>query len=463
VSGAPDVSAVPSPSAPPPGGRRPLVRTTLLLAPLQLALRLGEAAFPLFLAAWFGSTAETDVYVFAATVFTLAGALVFSAYRDSAIVPIVTELRLRRPGELPPVLGSLVVYTALASAVCAALVGSAAGAWFLVRYPQPLRGLALAMVAPLCLHLVLMAMTFLLVALLNAVHRFAAAPLAAAAGMGTTLLVLAAVRGPLGVAGIAWAQVAGELVGLLLLAALALRVTGLRFRLTTARPEPVRRFAALMLSHVGGQAITRMNPLVDQLFAGFVAVAGGATALKLAGDVAGAPTSLVQAALLPVLLSHLSEDFTRGERARFAATVRRSLLVLVPLLALVSAAMILLRRPLLELVYLRGAITPADIARMAPVLVACAVGLAPFGALLVLARAHVAAGNTRIMVSMGALNAGCNLALNAALAGPLGLPGIALATSITNLIVAVVFWVRLRPRLAPGAGAAPSPGAATGC
>ena len=74
-----------------------LARTTLLLTPLQLVLRLAEAAFPLFLAAWFGSSAETDVYVFAATVFTLAGALVFAAYRDSALIPILTELRLRRP------------------------------------------------------------------------------------------------------------------------------------------------------------------------------------------------------------------------------------------------------------------------------------------------------------------------------------------------------------------------------
>jgi putative peptidoglycan lipid II flippase len=96
------------------------------------------------------------------------------------------------------------------------------------------------------------------------------------------------------------------------------------------------------------------------------------------------------------------------------------------------------------LLYLRGAMTPGDIDVMSPVLLCNLLGLAPFGALLILARAHVAAGNTRIMVGMGMLNAGCNLALNALLVWPLGLAGIALGTSITSLIVAIVFWVRLR-------------------
>ena len=70
-------------------------------------------------------------------------------------------------------------------------------------------------------------------------------------------------------------------------------------------------------------------------------------------------------------------------------------------------------------------------------------GAAPFGALLVLARAHVARQNSRIMPSAGVLNATLNAAFNLALIGPLGLSGIALSTSITYFVVAVVFWVRL--------------------
>jgi putative peptidoglycan lipid II flippase len=432
-----------------PRQHRSLGRTTLLLTPLQLVLRLTEAAFPLCLAAWFGSSARTDVYVFAATVFTLAGALLFAAYRDSALIPILTEVRLRRPAELPRVRGALVVYTALAAAAFAVLMGALAAAWFQLRYPAALRPLALALILPLCLHLVFLALSFLLVALLHAEHRFVAAAVAFAAGKGGTLLLLALVEGRGGVVGIPWAQAGGELAALVLLALLA-RGSGLPIRLTTSRPRPVRRFAALTLSQVGGHAITRLNPLVDQLFAGTLAVAGASTLLKLAGDASLAPTSLLQATLLPVLLSHLSEDITRRDRERFRATVRRSLAVVLPLLVLAAAGMIALRRPLLELLYLRGAMTPAQIDQMTPVFLGHLLGLPGFGALLLLARAHVAAGNTRLLLPLGALNATLNIALNAALMPLLGLPGIALATSATSTTIALVFWLRLRPLLQRG-------------
>ena len=428
--------------------RRPgLARTALLLTPLQLTLRLGEAVFPLFLAAWFGSSAQTDVYVFAATLFTFAGALVFAAYRDSALIPILTDLRLHRPGELPEVVGALLVHTALVAAGWGLLVAGAAWLWFQARYAPPLQELAGSLILPLTLHLVAVALSFLLTAVLNAQRRFMAAPVGAALGMGTTLGLLALGRVRHGVVAIAWAQLAGELVAVVTLLLLTRLAAGVRLRFTRRLPDPVRRFAAQMPAHLGGQAITRLNPLVDQLFAQLVPLAGGTTLLKLAGDVPGGPSSLLQAALLPVLLSHLSEDFARGERARFRRSVHRALAAVVSLLAIVALAMALFRRPLLRLLYLRGEMTIQAVEAMSPILLTALVGLPGFGALLVLARAHIAAGNTRIMVSMGALNAGTNVILNAVLVSPLGLSGITLATSLTNLLVAVVFWFRLRTHL----------------
>jgi putative peptidoglycan lipid II flippase len=74
-------------------------------------------------------------------------------------------------------------------------------------------------------------------------------------------------------------------------------------------------------------------------------------------------------------------------------------------------------------------------------------GLAPFGALLVMARAHVAMQNSRIMLSMGVLNAALNAGLNVALLPWLGLEGIALSTSCTYAVVAIVFAVRFHLRL----------------
>jgi peptidoglycan biosynthesis protein MviN/MurJ (putative lipid II flippase) len=85
----------------------------------------------------------------------------------------------------------------------------------------------------------------------------------------------------------------------------------------------------------------------------------------------------------------------------------------------------------------------AGVERIVAILPWAVVGAAPFGALLVLARAHVALQNSRIMPSMGILNGVLNAAFNALFVGGLGLSGIALSTSVTYVVVALVFWLRL--------------------
>jgi putative peptidoglycan lipid II flippase len=210
---------------------------------------------------------------------------------------------------------------------------------------------------------------------------------------------------------------------------------------TLARPEPVRRIFSLVRLEVAGSLITRINPVIDQLMAGLAGVVGGGTLLRYAGDVASLPTSVLQAVLFPVLLTRLAQEAKRP--SEFAATTRRTLLAVVCLLAGLSALIVAFRMPLCALLFLHGAMDRAGVARIADILPWALAGAAPFGALLVLARAHVAQQNSRIMPGMGVLNSTLNAAFNLAFVRSLGLAGIALSTTLTYVVVAVVFWIRL--------------------
>ena len=84
---------------------------------------------------------------------------------------------------------------------------------------------------------------------------------------------------------------------------------------------------------------------------------------------------------------------------------------------------------------------------MATILPYALLGVAPFGALLVLARAHVALQNVRIMIPMGILNVTLNASLDFVLFFALGLRGVALSTSLMQLAIAGVFWWLLQRRL----------------
>ena len=84
-----------------PAKKKSLTRTSLLLLPAQIVVRAFEGLLPVLMAAWFGHSHATDVYYFAFFVFAFAGSLVFSAYQDSSLVPVLAETRLSDPKGLP--------------------------------------------------------------------------------------------------------------------------------------------------------------------------------------------------------------------------------------------------------------------------------------------------------------------------------------------------------------------------
>lgn len=435
-------------SAPDPPEKKSILRTTLVVLPAQVIFRGIEAVLPLLLVYWFGRSTATDVYNFVFAVFTFAGSLVFTAYQDSALVPILAEERLANPDGLPRLRGSLLAHTWAIGGAVALAVGALAFASFAFRFSGPDLTLAARMVVPFTLFLVATSTRTFFGTLLAVEHRFLVQPVASCLGMLANLGVLAAGHDALGVALVPAAALVGEVVATAVLAAYAIRLLGMRIRLCFERPPALVRFSKLIASEVGGGAVTRVNPVVDQFMAGLAGVIGGGTILRYSGDVATLPTSLLQAALLPVLLSHLSDEFARGQLATIRRTVARALAAVCGILVAATALLWAVRAPLLRFVFLRGRMDAAGVDRMIHVFPYHLVGLAPFGALLVLARAHVALKNSTIMLSMGIFNAACNAVFNVVLLRVLGLEGIALSTSCVQAAVAVVFWVRFEKRIA---------------
>ncbi len=427
--------------------RPSIVRTSLLLLALQVVFRVGDAVLPLLLAAWFGRNHATDVYFFSWAAFAFAGSVVFSAFQDSAIVPILSEVKLLGPALWSRVTGSLLAHTLILGGLLSACIGILALCVFATRYDNEELALAAKMVPLFCVFLVALSVKTFFVAVLNSAHRFIAFPLAGALGVITTISVIALFRERAGVLAIPAGALCGELVSIGFLAYFAFHILGMKMTMTLERPEPVARFVKLAASEVSGGALTRINPIVDQLMATMIGIVGGGTLLRYSGDVASVPTSLLQASLLPVLLSYLSDDFGAGSVQKARATVHRTLIWVCSILGAASLLLCLVRVLLLRLVFLRGEMDAAGVAGMTELLPYHLVGVAPFGALLVLARAHVALKNSRIMLGMGLLNAALNVVLNIVLMHSMGLRGIALSTSLVHTAIAIVFYFRLESRL----------------
>jgi putative peptidoglycan lipid II flippase len=412
--------------------------TALRLLPLQAVLRAGEALLPIALAAWFGRGAATDLYYLLAAYYVFAAALLTGAFQDSGAVTVLIDVGNRRPGELTEVAGALLGHTLAISAGLSLSMGVLGAVVFGLTTFSPT--LALELVGLMSLGLVATAVRAFYVGFLNSRGMFRAHPIGSGFGMIVTWGLLASSQHALGVRAIPLAMFAGEVVAIAILHGLTRRlhpdiVPSLK------RSEPVRRILSLVRLETIGTVITRINPMVDQLMSGLAGVLGGGTLIRYASDVAALPTSILQATVFPVFLSRLAHE--AGRPAQFSGTTRRTLVGVIALLIVAASFVATVRRPLCVLLFAHGAMDRAGVDRMAEILPWALVGVPPFGALLVLARAHVALQNSRIMPSMGVLNATLNLVLNAAFVRFMGLSGILLSTSVTYVVVAAVFWLRL--------------------
>jgi putative peptidoglycan lipid II flippase len=412
--------------------------TALRLLPLQAVLRAGEALLPIALAAWFGRGAATDLYYLLAAYYVFAAALLTGAFQDSGAVTVLIDVGKRRPGDLAEVAGSLLGHTLAISAGLSLSMGVLGAVVFGLTTFSPT--LALELVALMSLGLVATAVRAFYVGFLNSRGMFRAHPIGSGLGMIVTWGLLAWSQRALGVRAIPLAMFAGEVVAIGILNGLTRRLH-LDIVPSLKRSEPVRRILSLVRLETIGTVITRINPMVDQLMSGLAGVLGGGTLIRYASDVAALPTSILQATVFPVFLSRLAHE--AGRSAQFSGTTRRTLVGVIALLVVAAGFVAAIRRPLCMLLFAHGAMDRAGVDRIADILPWALVGVPPFGALLVLARAHVALQNSRIMPSMGVLNATLNLALNAAFVRFMGLSGILLSTSVTYVIVAAVFWLRL--------------------
>ena len=425
-----------------------IARTALTLFPFQVVLRIGEALFPLLLAIWFGRSVATDVYYLSWSIFSLAGSLLFSLYQDSALIPILTELKASDRSAIPEVLGSLLVHTLIGGGGMALAIGICSVGWFSLQAQQEAGLLAVWMVAPFCGYLIAQSLKTLFLALLQAEQFFLAAPFASGVSMPLAIALVAIFRHTLGVVSIPVGLFVGELTAALLLFSIARFGFQLRIDWTWSRPPAVVRFFRLVSSEVLGSAVTRINPVIDQVMAGLTGVIGGGTLLRYANDVATVPTSILQATLLPVLLSRLATDFVTGKAESIRMTVYRTLWIVALLLMLIALVLFGLRGPILRLIFLRGEMDAAGVDRMIHLFPYFLAGLLPFGMLLILVRAHIAIQNSSILFRMGIINASLNGLFNWILVRWMGLEGIALATGCVQMVVAFLLWMRLRKKMA---------------
>jgi putative peptidoglycan lipid II flippase len=303
-------------------------------------------------------------------------------------------------------------------------------------------------------RIIFVAMLFLALAVyltgfLQAHNDFTVAALSPVA-FNLTIIAGTLVLGPrIGIQGLAIAWIAGTAMQFLVQLPAARRY-GLRLGRIDVRHPAVRDFGRLAVPAVLGLAILEINSYVGRFFASLLSASPGASpvaVLDYAYEVVQAPAGIfavsIATAVFPLLSRHAASGSQVDLRVTASLALRTVLFVILPVTALV----IVLRVPLVRLIFERGQFTPQATEAVAGALLGYAVGLPAIAGSYVVTRTYYALQDLGTPMRIGGVMVVLNAVLASALMRPLGVEGIALAAAIVSVTnVGLLLW-RLRQRL----------------
>lgn len=404
----------------------------------------------------FGTSRVLDAFTAAQRFPDILFNLVAGGALASAFIPAFTGLLTREDragawrlasGVMNLVLGVMTVVSLLSAAFAPDIIRLTAGGLSAAEQDLAAQLLRILLASP-----VIFGVSGLLMGILNAHQHFllpALAPTFYWLGMIVGLLVW--VPG-MGIQGLAWGAVLGA--GLHLVVQLpGLRGLGGRWQPDFGLNNPaVREVIRLMGPRLIGVAAVQLNFLVNTALATFLA--GGASSLDYAWRVFTMPQVVLAQGLAIAVLPTFSAMVARGEltamRTSLADTLRSLLFLSLP----ATVGLVLLREPIIALLFQRRTFDAHSTDLVAWALLFYSLGLVSHSVLEIIVRAFYALQDTRTPVVIGTLAMGLNLILSFVFSfgftqlgwWPHG--GLALALTVSTTLEALVLGWKMRQRLA---------------
>lgn len=208
----------------------------------------------------------------------------------------------------------------------------------------------------------------------------------------------------------------------------------------------VREVGRLMAPRVLGLGMTQLNFLVNNVL-GSLLVEGSVAALGYAWLLMMMPLGVFAMAISTVVFPTMAELFATDRLDELRGTLRRGLGLILYLTIPASVGLVVLREPLVRLLFQRGEFTVTSTQMVAGALGFYALGLFAHATLEIATRCFYALHDTWTPVLVGVGSVVVNIALSWVLLAPLSLGGLALANSAATAGEALLLLVLLSRRL----------------
>ena len=222
-----------------------------------------------------------------------------------------------------------------------------------------------------------------------------------------------------------------------LIPALCLWREGWRPHWSFSGSSRVDEIVRLMGPGLIGASIFQINILISRALA-YSLNDSAATLLYLANRQIEVPLGVFTIAIATVIFPELSRYAARGDHDAMRATFRRGMILTMALAIPACIGLIVLREPIIRLLFERGAFLTSDTRAMMPIMVVFGLGLPFYSYVTLLTRAFHAFKDTATPVRMAAVGFGLNLSLSLLLMRTHGTLGLALASNMAIVVQTVL-------------------------
>jgi putative peptidoglycan lipid II flippase len=250
----------------------------------------------------------------------------------------------------------------------------------------------------------------------------------------------------LGVTGLAVGVAAGSVLHLLAQVPGLLWFKACYWPVLTLRDPGIREVGRLMAPRVLGLAAVQINFLVNTVLASGLAE-GSLSALNFAWLMMLLPQGVFAQAVATAAFPTFSALAARGEIDEMCSTLSATLRALFFLSVPAAVGLLVLRMPLIQLLFQRGAFEASSTETVAWALQFYALGLPAHAGVEVVARAFYALHDTRTPVTISVVAMSLNVVLSLILIKPLTHGGLALANTVATTLEFLGMVVLIRRRL----------------
>jgi len=426
---------------------RPLVWDTITTTGWSTIGKAVGFLIPLFIAAWFGVTSETDAFFFAyGLIIFLSG--IFAPVVESVIVPYIAEARARNE-DISKFVGGILGVSGVGLLTLSGLVLLVIKPVLSVitRFDLQTLDLVYQLLIETAPLIIFLTWTSILAGTLNAYKKFTFPAISPAFRAIVNLAFIFIFKDIFGVHAIALGYVVGEVVRLAILAGVVKWLNFFKLCISLHLTPKLQEFFKTASYQTIGMITVGLNPFVDKTMASWLGE-GSVSVLHYADRLYMIPVSFMCAGLFPVVLSHWSKDYyQKEEKSWLLQKVRNTAKLVLRTSSIIFLVLVLLSQSLVRLAFGHGKFDPKYLHILHWTFICYLFGLIPYTVGSMFTRGHLVLKNTSFLMKLAIFNCFLNVVLNYVLMQFIGVAGIALSTSITFLIIAILLFASFSQNL----------------